>query len=143
MMTARAFEPYHIDLLMAQGVQPAQARQVSHVPATYASVQKPPGIALTAMCGDHVVLCGGIIPARPTVGILWALLSADAGRHMLWLHRATLRVLDLQRWVRIEADVEEGFPAGCRWLELLGFKSEGQMPKYGLNGETHIRFVRT
>lgn len=142
-MRVEAFQTFHVPLLMAQGVQPAQARQVSHVPSTYASVQKPPGIALTAFDGRRVVLCGGIIPARPNVGVLWALLAADAGRHMVWLHRATRRVLELQAWQRIEADVEAGFPAGCRWLELLGFQYEGEMPKYGLNGETHLRFGRT
>jgi hypothetical protein len=142
-MRVEPYRPYHVQLLIAQGVQPSQARQVSHVPATYASVEKPPGIALTAFDGDEVLLCGGIIPTRPGIGILWALLSANSGRRMLWLHRATQRVLTLEQWQRIEADVPDDFPQGCRWLELLGFKYEGPMPKYGLNGETHLRFGRT
>lgn len=141
-MRVERFRPYHLHLLRAQGVQSVQARELSHVPADCESVD-PAGVALTALNGDRVLLCGGIIPARPQVGTLWALLSADAGRHMVWLHRATRRVLTLEHWERIEATVEEGFPEGCRWLRLLGFKLEGAMPKYGLNGETHLRFGKT
>ena len=142
-MRVEPYRPVHLQLLIAQGVQPSQARQVSHVPASYASVEKPPGPAMTAIAGDRIILVGGIIPTAPKIGVLWAVLSEAAGSHMVWLHRATKRFLTLQEWQRIEATVEEGFPAGCRWLELLGFKHEGPMPKYGLNGETHIRFGRT
>jgi hypothetical protein len=142
-MRVEPFRPVHLQLLIAQGVQPSQARQVSHVPASYASVEKPPGPAMTALEGDRIVLCGGIIPTRPNVGTLWAVLSEHAGEHMVWLHRATHRFIGLQEWQRLEATVERGFPQGCRWLRLLGFKYEGTMLKYGLNGETHIRFGRT
>lgn len=139
-MIVEPFRTYHIKLLMAQGVQSSQVQQVSHVPATYASVERPPGLAMTARDGDRIVLCGGIIPTAVHMGLLWAVLSADAGKHMAWLHRATQRFLDIESRRRIEATVEEGFPAGCRWLELLGFKFEGRMPAYGEDGETHLRY---
>jgi hypothetical protein len=142
-MRVEPFRPVHLQLLIAQGVQAAQARQVSHVPASYASVEQPPGLAMTAIEGERIVLCGGIIPQRPGVGTLWAVLSEHAGEHMVWLHRATRRFMSLQEWQRLEATVEKGFPQGCRWLRLLGFKYEGPMPKYGLNGETHVRFGKT
>lgn len=139
-MRVEPYRAHHLHLLIAQGVQSAQIREISHVPANYANV--PPGLSMTALEGDHVVLCGGIIPLGPGMGMLWAALSADAGNHMLWLHRATRRFLDIEPRRRIEATVEEGFPAGCRWLELLGFRWEGPMPGYGLKGETHIRYGR-
>lgn len=141
-MIVQPFRPYHLHLLVAQGVQPSQRQQVSHVPATYASVEKPAGQALTVLDGENVIMCGGIVPMGPNTGVLWAVLSANAGRHMLWLHRATLRFLDVEPRRRIEATVEEGFPAGCRWLELLGFEFEGRMRGYGDNGETHLRYAR-
>lgn len=140
-MIVEPFRTEHLQALISQGVQPSQLHQVSHVPATYASVARPPGLSLTARDGEAIVLCGGIIPSAH-VGILWAVLAADAGRHMLWLHRATQRFLTLQRWQRIEATVEEGFPAGCRWLELLGFEFEGRMRAFGVDGETHLRYAR-
>lgn len=141
-MRVEAFRAYHLQLLIAQGVQPAQLREISTVPRDCESFS-PAGVALTALDGDRIILCGGIVPSAPQMGTLWAVLSANAGGHMVWLHRATQRVLQLQEWRRIEATVEKGFPQGCRWLRLLGFKYEGDMPKFGLNGETHLRFGRT
>jgi hypothetical protein len=141
-MIVETFRTYHLQLLIAQGVQSSQIQQVSHVPATYASVERPPGLSMTVRDGEHILLCGGVIPTGPTHGTLWAALSADAGHRMLWLHRATRRFLDIETRRRIEATVEDGFPAGCRWLDLLGFEFEGRMRGYGDNGETHLRYAR-
>lgn len=137
------FLPYHVDLLRAQGVQGAQLRAVSHVPAQYASVARPEGPAVTAFDGEKIVICGGIAKYSANSGICWALLSADSGNHMLFLHRAVKRFITLTPWRRLEATVEKGFGAGCRWVELLGFRFEGEMLKYGEDGETHIRYGRT
>jgi hypothetical protein len=136
------FQPYHIELLRAQGVQSAQLREVSHVPQTYASVAKPLGPAVTAFDQGRVVLCGGIVVQAPARGECWALMSEQAGRHMTWLHYAVKRFLSMQRWQRLEASVEESFGQGCRWVELLGFEYEGKMKGYGLNGETHLRYAK-
>lgn len=137
------FEPYHIDVLRAQGVQAAQQRSVSQLPASYASVARPPGPALTAYAGERIIIAGGIMKVGERNGICWALLSEDARHHMVWLHYAVKRFITIERWRRLEATVEETFTAGCRWLDLLGFKFEGRMPGYGDQGETHLRYGRT
>jgi hypothetical protein len=136
------FKPYHIELLMAQGVQEGQVRQVSHVPVGWASVGTMLGSALTARDGDRILLCGGVMPVRPKIGVLWAVLSAEAGSHMLWLHRATQRFISIAPPRRLEATVEKGFPQGCRWLELLGFEFESERRCYGLDDETHLAYVK-
>ena len=142
-MIVEPFRPYHIELLMAQGVQEGQLRQVSQVPAGWGSVGTIPGSALTAMDGERILLCGGVMPTmRPKIGVLWAVLSAEAGSHMLWLHRATQRFISIAPPRRLEATVEKGFPQGCRWLELLGFEFEGPLRSYGLDGEDHVRYAR-
>jgi RimJ/RimL family protein N-acetyltransferase len=61
---------------------------------------------------------------------------------MLFLHRATRRFIDLEPLRRLEASVEVGFPAGERWLELLGFEHEGPLRAFGANGEDHVRYAR-
>jgi hypothetical protein len=139
-MIVEPFRTYHLHVLVAQGVQSSQVQQVSHLPASYASVARLPGIAMTVRDGDRILLCGGILPTAPKMGVLWAVLSERAGGRMVWLHRAVQRFIELEPLRRLEATVEEGFPAGCRWLELLGFEHEGPMPGYGTNGETHIRY---
>lgn len=139
MIEVELFKPYHIDLLLAQGVQLRQVSQVQ-VPASYASLARLPGPAFTGRVGDQILMCGGMIPMGPAMGVLWALLSEAAASHMLALHRGVRRFLEINPPRRLEATVEKGFPQGCRWLELLGFKAEGEMPGYGLQGETHIRY---
>lgn len=141
-MTVVPFEPFHIELLRAQGVQDAQLTEVSYVPASCAKFLKPAGPCVTAFQGATVLVCGGIMTASPGTGVAWALLSNEAARHMLWLHRAVLRFIETQRLRRLEATVVEGFPAGCRWVELLGFEFEGRMRAYGPDGETHLRYAR-
>lgn len=141
-LTVEPFRPFHLSLLIAQGVQSSQAREVSHVPASYASLGRPPGLSMTVRQDEQIVLVGGITEFAPSYGLLWAVLSQEAGRHLLFLHRATRRFIDLQPWRRLEASVEVGFPAGCRWLELLGFEYEGPLKAYGSDGEDHMRYAR-
>lgn len=139
MIDVRVFKPYHVELMRAQGIQSAQVHEVSHVPDVYASLGGCRG--LTAFDGERVLMCGGVSPQWAGVGALWALVAEQAGSHMLSLHRATKRFIDLQRFRRLEASVEKGFTEGCRWLELMGFEHEGPMRAYGLNGEDHIRYA--
>jgi len=140
MIEIEVFKPYHVELMRAQGVQGTQLHEVSHVPDAYASLGHVR--ALTAREGERILMCGGVVPFLPNVGLLWALLAEDSGRHMLWLHRATQRFLEMQTTRRLEASVEKGFSQGCRWLKLMGFQREGVMRAYGLNGEDHIRYAR-
>lgn len=137
------FESYHLDLLRAQGIQSQQLREISLVPGAFASLPKPHGPAVTAFDGDRVIICGGIREDRPKFGTCWALMAADSGRHMVFLHRAVQRFVTMQTWMRLEATVEADFKPACRWVELLGFEFEGRMKRYGLNGEDHLRYART
>src|SRR4029077_8748023 len=102
-LTVEPFRPYHLSLLIAQGVQSSQAREVSHVPASYASLERPPGLSMTVKDQERIVLVGGITELAPRYGLLWAVLSQEAGRHLLFLHRATQRFIALKPWRRLEA----------------------------------------
>jgi hypothetical protein len=134
------YHPLHIAELASQGLQSAQ--HLSHVSEACSSVPISAGPALTVRDADRIMLIGGIVLASAHRGLLWALLASDAGAHMLWLHRQTLKFLDAHPLTRLEASVEDAFPAGCRWIELLGFSYEGLMLGYGENGETHRRYAR-
>jgi hypothetical protein len=136
----KRFEPYHIELMRAQGPQEAQKRELSMAGEM---IQAPPGAAVTAFWGDRVLICGGIIETYPKHGIVWGLLGEIPKMLMPRIHFGVKRFITAREWVRLEATVELGFNQGCRWLELLGFRREGEMPGYGLKGETHVRFGRT
>ncbi len=143
-MRVTPFEPWHVDLLIAQGVQPAQRAEVSLVPGSYASLPRPPGPALTAWDdAERVIIVGGIVSRTPMHGEFWGLVSDRAGPHMLAITRGLRRFLAMQPYQRIEATVVEGFGPGCRWLNLLGFEYEGPARRYGPQGETHHRYART
>ena len=137
------YRPVHLEAALAGSLQPAQRRIVSHVPVGLARVLgRLPGSALTALDGDHVLMCGGAMPMSERYAVLWAVLAEDAGRHMVRIDRGVRRFLDIGNWRRLEASVEQNFAAGCRWLELLGFTEEGPLAAYGDDGADHWRYAR-
>lgn len=140
MIRAEPFKPFHVELLRAQGVQGAQAREVSLVPPEGVQIQGP---ALSGFVGDRILICGGIQVFYPGHGTVWGLLAEEAPPYLAAIHYGVKRFLTARSWVRLEASVEKGFAPGCRWLELLGFRFEGEMPGYGFDGETHLRYGKT
>jgi hypothetical protein len=138
-LTIEPFRAIHADLLFAGGVQ---ASQVSLSPASGISLAGLPGCALTARADGRVIMCGGLVPFAPWLGTLWAILSKDAGPHMVTLYKSTLRFLDAQPYRRLEASVPQGFAAGCRFLELLKFSPEGVLEAYDEDGRDHLRYAR-
>lgn len=137
------YRPYHLELMIAQGdVQEHQRADLSYVPANLARVFRLPGQSMAVLDHGRVLLCGGIIPEGPRSGLMWAVLSKRAGRHMVFLHRGVLRFIEMQALTRVEATVEKGFGQGCRWLKVLGFQYEGDMRAYGVDGKDHERWAR-
>lgn len=90
----------------------------------------------------RVIGCGGVIPTTMGTGILWSWLTKDTGPHMLGITRAAHRLMGVVNHRRLEATVEDGFPAGCRWLEMLGFELEtpNGMKAFGLDGKKHYLY---
>jgi hypothetical protein len=141
-MKIEVFRPFHVELLRAQGVQGEQMTELGDG-INYAGERRPLGPAFTASSSRGLILlCGGIVQLAPHRGLCWALLSKEAPRHLLSLHKATRRFLQLYSYPRVETTVRAGFMPGCRWVEMLGFRFEGDMPLYGDQGETHWRYAR-
>lgn len=124
-------------------VQSRQRLEISSLTLPYLSQLSAFGPALTARIEDRILACAGIASPGFGIGTLWACVSEEAGPHFVRLHKCMVRLLDIPRLRRIEASAEADFPQGCRWLELLGFKSEGRLAHYGPNGEDHLRYART
>lgn len=78
------------------------------------------GPAFVAVDADaRPIAAGGVAASQGAPVIGWALLSAEAGRHMLQLTREARRFLD--RLAGCEAGIDPTFPAACRWARALGF----------------------
>jgi hypothetical protein len=102
------------------------------------------GVAYSGFCNGKLVAVGGIICPWPGMGEMWAVLNGSTGC-VLGLNKAVRRVvagvvrnMSLRR---IQANVDANSKVAIRWAEWIGFKFEGEMPKYGPNGEDFLRYV--
>lgn len=128
-MNIVAFKAAHLQLLELQQaqaylsadfLQPEQARLIEQA-----------GNSFTAMVGDKVICCAGIVEIWTNRAVAWALISKHAGRNMVGLHKAVAGYFSAAKYKRIEAWVDEGFEPGMRWLKLLGFTLETPLPMRG------------
>lgn len=133
------FDPSHLWQIRAQDHQVAVVSR--YLTDQYAELLSS-GLAYTGFDGTRVVGCAGIVTQFAGVGTLWAVLADDSRRHFVAIHRTVERVLGMVRLRRLEASSEVDFAQGCRWLELLGFQSEGVMRSYGPDGKDHFRYAK-
>lgn len=68
------------------------------------------------------VACCGVLDN----GIAWALLSPDAGPHMVAITRASRRVFEMRRELGLPtvATVDDSHDAAVRWVRMLGFRQD-------------------
>jgi len=118
-LTLVSFQRAHLGAFRPQGAQLCEAAFADG--AVF-------GDAWTAMVGDQVLGCGGLIPHGRERAYAWALLADDAGARMLALTRAVRGHLAGASFARIEMAVDVSFAAGARWAELLGFERETLRP---------------
>ena len=123
------FRAAHLQWLELQQAQAYLSAEIAK-PEHGAMIEQA-GNAFTAMAGDTVVGCAGTAEIWQGRSVAWALISREAGRHMVAIHRAVAGYLSAAKCRRIEAWVDEGFGPGMRWLELLGFTCETPLPMRG------------
>ena len=80
--------------------------------------------SFTAMRDNEVYMCGGVFALSEWRGHSWSYISEKAGKYFIQLARITNRCLEMSGFKRIEADVDEDFVQGHRFVKLLGFKLE-------------------
>ena len=139
-MNILPFRPEHVRAIQ---LQPTQAATISHIAFEYLQGLATLGPSATAELDGRIIACAGIAQIGFGMGTLWAFLATDSGRHFVRLDRCVRRMIDLPKLRRIEASADVTFAPACRWLEILGFSSEGLMRKYGPNGEDCMRYART
>lgn len=134
-LEVHSFDPLDL-LLQPESRVPETGRP--YLAAGYLELLRDAGPSFTARADKRVMLCGGIaINPSNSERWLWSFLMNDAGPHMLALHRAVRRMLEIHPG-RIVATTPMGFPQGCRWLLLLGFKRLGtsqELPGQWLYGK--------
>lgn len=102
------------------------------------------GAMFTVFVDGRVVAIAGLMGLWKGVGEVWAAFAPGGERYMKTIHRKSKEViaeaLNNGFW-RIQTNVIAGFDKGIRWVERLGFKSEGVMRKYSPNGGDMIRYA--
>ena len=108
-----------------------------------ASAEK--AIAYTGITdADEVVFICGVTKLWSKVYEVWFLISdlfeknARQSFKLVLKLKATIAHISYKR---IQADINESIPKNIRFIEHLGYTFEGRMPKFGINGETYLRYA--
>ena len=103
-------------------------------------------VAYTLVDGEEVLAVGGAHIMWFGVGELWVLVSPEAKRRAAPFARYTKGVIDsiLQehKLRRMQASIHVEDQPAIRFAEWLGFKNEGVMRKYGVEGDDYYRMAR-
>lgn len=130
-MKIEPFKPEHLLAMSLLDSQPFIKAGLSD--PSYATALAEHG-AYTAVEGERVLGCGGLVQVWPGRFQAWAVLDKNIGPHqMTKIHRAVSRFLALQTG-RVEAVVATGFAPGHRWVRLLGFTRETEVMRGWLPG---------
>jgi hypothetical protein len=124
--------------------QPEQAAEWAAITAEQARASELSGEGWSIFVGLHPVACAVLSEISDGRAAIWAILSVDAGPHMLRALRVSRRMFEQSNFRRIEAVVLTGFAAGDRWMRILGFQLETPhgMAAFGPNGEAYSLYAR-
>jgi hypothetical protein len=133
------FQPEHLRTLV---LQEAQSWMGPMLQSDYGDMLKRSGPCFTALDGDQVMACAGVLKMWENRDQAWALLSADSGRMFVPIYRGIRRFLEMHDTRRIEATVDSEFAAGHRLMQMLGFRREGRMVAYLPDGRDCDLYAR-
>ncbi len=134
------YQPAHLEALMIQPSQAAIRPQLAS--AEYRAALGVPGMSFTALDGDRVLVCAGLMPSWEGRAEAWALMSTDLRVHFLAIHYATKRFLNACGIRRVEATVDAEFGCAKAWIEALGFRYEGPLEAFTPDGRDCMRYAR-
>jgi hypothetical protein len=133
--------PYQPRHLREIALQPHQEHLGTMLQRTDAAEQvTKTGPCWTALLEGKPIACAGFQNCWEGRAIAWAVLSDQAGPHMLSLTRAVRKALELYPAERIEAHAMLGFRPAERWLKALGFEQETVLRKFN-RGQDFRAFV--
>jgi len=133
------FDPAHLKTL---SLQEAQSWMGPKLKPEYGQALIKAGPCFTAIEGDEILGCAGVMNVWEGRDLAWALISGKAGRRFILIVRAIQRFLDLSQTIRIEATVDANFEEGHRLIKLLGFEYEGYAAKYLPDGRDVCLYAR-
>lgn len=95
---------------------------------------------------DKVICCGGIIELWAGVGEGWMVGSEHIDKFPIAFFKVmNNKLMDvvLDRGLRrVQVTCNAKFHRSMAWLEKIGFKQEGLLKEYGVNGDDHYYYAR-
>ncbi len=130
------FEPWHLERLnMKKGSWESTIGMIG----VY-------GPAYTGFKGYEAIAIGGVSILWPGVGEAFIFASELIKKNQCWFHKKIVRQIiaieEEHGLHRIQASVRVGNLQAQKWIERLGFKSEGEMKKFGPDKTDCIRYAR-
>lgn len=146
MIDVRPFEPADLGEIQLQPQQAAEMAGMGDWRALADAVMAA-GPAWTARHDGRVIACAGVGVMWPGRAEAWAFIAQGIPKRV-WpaLHRAVeTRLGEAQRELglrRVEASCAYGWPAGERWLRMLGFGEAHLARAYAPDGRDFWKFAR-
>jgi RimJ/RimL family protein N-acetyltransferase len=123
------FRASHIDEMRGFGGQTwAEAHFDSTDPRSFETL----GPCWSGAVGGEIIGSAGLIKVHDYRAIAWAMLSNEAPKHFKSIHKAAKAFFSDQPFKRVEAYIDEEFPAARRWIKALGFQLEKEHLRYFL-----------
>jgi len=98
--------------------------------------------AWTGLDSGHIIGCAGIFPMWEGVGEAWFIGADRIKAHSLSTIKFIKKVFkdkqDEGEYVRLQANVRADWPKAIKFAELVGFKKEGYMKKFGPDGLDYL-----
>jgi|TARA_R110000823_G_C15840353_1_gene491142 hypothetical protein len=105
------------------------------------------GIALSGFVEDQCYAMWGLAPLHAGVAEGWLLPSKYISKYKYTFHRATKNFLVymMAHWKlhRLQGIVDSNNLAAIKWAEVLSYKKEGVLKRYGVDQTDFIMYSRT
>ncbi len=80
--------------------------------------------SFSAVDGEEVVACAGVVQVNHGRGLAWAYLADNIGSRLIRVTKAAKQYMQMIDLHRIEMHVDCDFPQAHRWAKMLGFELE-------------------
>lgn len=123
------FRSSHLDEMASYGGQAwAEAFVADPDPRSFETM----GPCFSGAVAGEIIGSAGLIKVHEYRAIAWAILTNEASKHFVSIHKAAKAFFADQPFKRVEAYVDEDFPAATRWVKALGFQLETEHLRYFL-----------
>ena len=140
--------PFEVGHLKAFTARRFEAREMEHLgnPEAYAMSYLDRGPAWTGVVGEKILGCCGICVFWRGVGGLWLVTGELVNQLPLAFHRAIKyglgTAMEAMGLWRVQTEINAAHLVSRKWIQRLGFREEGDMPKYGPDQTTYVRYAK-